>query len=322
MRLTQLADPEAGKLAADALEQVLSQAGLPASGGALLAGADDGDDAAVVFLDGARAVVSTAGLCGPVVDDAFSWGRIAAAHALSDVWAMGGRPLVALNLLLWPRDRVPLEIAAEVLRGGASACAEAGCLLAGGHSTEDAAARYGLAVTGTVRPDRVLRGDAGVPGLPLTLTKPVGTGVLVERHRFDGLPIDEAVASMTTLNREASDRAVAAGARCATDVSGYGLLGHLRSLCRASRCGAVLEAAAVPVLAGARAAARAGHVPVAAQRNLASVRPHVTTAVDDLDLMLLCDAETSGGLLVVGEVPGHPVVGRLVPDPTSRVTVV
>lgn len=322
MRLTQLADPEAGKLAADALEQVLSQAGLPASGGALLAGADDGDDAAVVFLDGARAVVSTAGLCGPVVDDAFTWGRIAAAHALSDVWAMGGRPLVALNLLLWPRDRVPLEVAAEVLRGGASACAEAGCLLAGGHSTADAAARYGLAVTGTVRPDRVLRGDAGVPGLPLTLTKPVGTGVLVERHRVDGLPIDEAVVSMTTLNREASDRAVAAGARCATDVSGYGLLGHLRSLCRASRCGAVLESAAVPVLAGARAAARAGHVPVAAQRNLASVRPHVTTAVDGLDLMLLCDAETSGGLLVVGEVPGHPVVGRLVPDPTSRVTVV
>lgn len=311
------------RLASPELERLLALSGLPAPGGGVLVGADDGDDAAVVFLDGRRALVATTGLCAPVVDDPADWGRIAAAHVLSDVWAMGGRPVVALNLLLWPLEQLALELAAEVLRGGAKACAEAGCAVAGGHSTGAPDPRYGLSVTGTVDPERVLRLDAGVAGLPLTLTKPVGTAPLLRRHRADGRPLDEALASMRRLNREASALAVAAGARCATDVTGSGLLGHLRALCRASRCGAVLEAAAVPVLPGAREAVRAGHVGAAARRNLDAMLPHLAGALDDETVLaLLAGAETSGGLLVVGELPGHPVVGRLVPDPTGRVTLV
>ncbi len=294
------------------LERVLSGLQSGRAGGDLLVGLDDGDDAAVVRLDATRAVISTADFFTPVVDDAYDWGRIAAANALSDVYAMGGRPMVAVNLLAWPRDRLPFDLAAEVLRGGADVCAAAGAHLAGGHSIDDPEPKYGLAVTGMGDPARLLRNDAGRAGLPLTLTKPLGLGVLNNRHKATGEPFPEAVEVMTTLNGPAADAALARGATCATDVTGFGLLGHLLKLVRASGVSAVLNAAAVPYLDPARASLAEGFVPGGSRRNLDWVRPHVHSAVSEDELLLLADAQTSGGLLVAGEVPGYPVIGELV----------
>ena len=283
--------------------------------GELLVGLENGDDGAVVRVGTDQAVVLTADFFTPVVDGAFDWGRIAAANALSDVYAMGGEPLVAVNLLSWPRDRIPFELAAEVLRGGAEVCATARAHLAGGHSIDDPEPKYGLAVTGLVSPDRMLCNDAGRPGVPLTLTKPLGLGVLNNRHKQTGESFPEAVETMTQLNGPAARAAVAAGAVCATDVTGFGLLGHLLKLCRASGVSAVLEADSVPYLDGVRSSLADGYVPGGSRRNLEWVRPHLSgtggTVAED-ELLLLADAQTSGGLLVAGELPGHPVVGELV----------
>ncbi len=314
VRLTQFASGGgcACKVPPGELERVLAGVPVGLAGGDLLVGLDDGDDGAVVRVFGDRAIVVTTDFFTPVVDDAYDWGRIAAANALSDVYAMGGEPLVALNLLAWPRGEIPFELAGEVLRGGAAVCAEAACHLAGGHSIDDVEPKYGLAVTGTADPDRLLRNDAGVPGTPLTLTKPLGVGVLNNRHKATGEVFAHAVDSMTQLNREASREALARGAVCATDVTGFGLLGHLYKLCRASGVSAVLDAAAVPYLEGARSSYDEGFVPGGSRRNLDWVRPHLESRVDDDELLLLADAQTSGGLLVAGEIPGCPVVGELV----------
>ena len=282
-------------------------------GAELVVGLQDGDDGAAVRIEGGRAVVVTADFFTPVVDDAYDWGRIAAANALSDVYAMGAEPLVAVNLLSWPRDLLPMELAAEVLRGGLDVTREAGCFLAGGHSVDDPEPKYGMAVTGLGDPERLLRNDAGRAGVPLSLTKPLGVGVLNSRHKATGEVFAHAVASMAALNRDASRAALAAGARCATDVTGFGLLGHLYKLARASGVTAVVDAAAVPYLDGAREALRDGYVPGGSRRNLDWVRPHLSAAVGEDELLLLADAQTSGGLLVAGEVPGAPVVGELVP---------
>jgi selenide,water dikinase len=278
---------------------------------ALLVGLDDGDDAAVVQLDERTAVVTTADFFTPVVDDAYDWGRIAAANALSDVYAMGGRPLVAVNLVGWPRDVLPKELLAEVLRGGFDVAREAGCHVGGGHSIDDPEPKYGMAVTGIADPQRLLRNDAAAAGLPLTLTKPLGVGVLNNRHKSTGEVFPHAVAGMVALNRDASERALAAGARAATDVTGFGLLGHLFKMARASGVTAVVEAAAVPYLDGAREALRDGYVSGGTRRNLDWVRDHLTADADEDELLLLADAQTSGGLLVAGEVPGWPVIGHL-----------
>lgn len=322
MRLTQYASGGgcACKVPPGELERVLG--GLtPAAGDDLLVGVENGDDGAVVRIDGSRAVVVTADFFTPVVDDPYDWGRIAAANALSDVYAMGGEPLAAVNLLAWPRDRIPFDLAADVLRGGADVAAAAGCHLAGGHSIDDPEPKYGLAVTGLADAGRLLRNDAGVPGVPLTLTKPLGLGVLNNRHKATGEVFPEAIETMTTLNRDASRAALAAGAVCATDVTGFGLLGHLFKLCRASGVSAVLDSAAVPYLEPARASYAAGYVPGGSRRNLEWVRPHVDASVGEDELVLLADAQTSGGLLVAGEVPGHPVIGELVPRGDHEVVV-
>jgi selenide,water dikinase len=283
-----------------------------AGNGELVVGLDDGDDAAVVTIADGTALVATADFFTPVVDDAYDWGRIAAANALSDVYAMGGTPVVAVNLLAWPRDLLPMTLAAEVLRGGLDVARSAGCHVAGGHSVDDPEPKYGMAVTGIADPDRLLRNDSGVAGLPLTLTKPLGVGVLNSRHKATGDVFPHAVDAMTTLNRDASRAALDAGLRCATDVTGFGLLGHLHKLARASGVTAVVDASAVPYLDGARKALADGYVSGGTRRNLDWVRPHLSASVDDDELLLLADAQTSGGLLVVGELPGHPVVGELV----------
>jgi selenide,water dikinase len=312
VRLTQYAAGGgcACKVPPGELEDVLGSL-VPAVGEDLLVGVESGDDAAVVRLDGDRALVLTTDFFTPVVDDPYDWGRIAAANAMSDVWAMGGEPLVAVNLLGWPRGRLPFELAAEMLRGGAATATEAGCHVAGGHSIDDPEPKYGLAVTGVADPDRLLRNDAGRPGVPLTLTKPLGLGILNNRHKATGEVFPEAVETMTLLNRDAARAALAAGVTCATDVTGFGLLGHLHKLCRASGVTAVVESAAVPYLEAARPSLAEGYVPGGSRRNLDWVRPHLDARVDEDELVLLADAQTSGGLLVVGELPGYPVIGEL-----------
>ena len=313
LRLTQYAGGGgcACKIPPGELERVLRD--LPSLGGDdLLVGLESGDDAAVVRIDGGRAVIATTDFFTPVVDDPFDWGRIAAANALSDVYAMGGEPLVALNLLAWPRDKIPFDVAAEVLRGGGEVCRTAGAHLAGGHSIDDPEPKYGLAVTGLGDPDRLMRNDAGVAGTPLTLTKPLGLGVLNNRHKTTGERFPQAVETMTSLNRDTSRAALEAGVRCATDVTGFGLLGHLFKLVRASGVAAVIESAKVPYLEGVRESLAAGYLPGGSRRNLDWVRPHLRSDVPEEELLLLADAQTSGGLLVAGELPGHPVIGHLV----------
>ena len=287
----------------------------PDAYGRLLVGLDHGDDAAVVAPPGdGPALVVTTDFFTPVVDDAYDWGRIAATNALSDIYAMGGRPVVAVNLLCWPRDTLPGELATEVLRGGLAAARAAGCHLVGGHSVDDAEPKYGLAVTGLVDPDRMLRIDAGRAGQPLSLTKKLGIGVLNSRHKATGEVFEHAVAEMTALNRDAASAAVRGGCRCATDVTGFGLLGHVLKLARASGVTAVIDSTAVEYLDGARQAAADGYISGGTRRNLDWVRPHTSLAgVDATGALLLADAQTSGGLVIAGEIPGAPVIGELVP---------
>jgi selenide, water dikinase len=288
----------------------------------LLIGVEHGDDAAVVQISPTRAIVATADFFTPVVDDAYTFGRIAAANALSDVYAVGGEPLVAVNLLGWPRDKLSADLAAEVLRGGLDIAREAACHVGGGHSIDDPEPKYGMAVTGLADPSALLRIDAGAAGLPLSLTKPLGTGVLNARHKATGEVFGQAIEVMTTLNAGPSRQALAAGLRCATDVTGFGLLGHLYKLARASGVTAVIDMAAVPLIEGARAALRAGYLPGGSQRNLDWVSPHADFAgVSEEDLLLLADAQTSGGLLVAGEIPGAPVIGELVTRGDAVLTV-
>ncbi len=289
----------------------------------LLIGVEHGDDAAVVRISRDRAVVATADFFTPVVDDAWTFGRIAAANALSDVYAVGGEPLVALNLLGWPRDKLSPDLAAEVLGGGLEIARTAGCHVAGGHSIDDPEPKYGMAVTGLADPERLLRIDAGQPGLPLSLTKPIGTGVLNAMHKATGQVSEAAVEVMTTLNAEASRAALAAGIQCATDVTGFGLLGHAYKLARASGVTAVIDHRRVPLIDGVRSAQRAGHMPGGSRRNLAWVAPQADFGdLSDEVLLLLADAQTSGGLLVAGEIPGATVIGELIPRSQSVIEIV
>jgi selenide,water dikinase len=327
IRLTQYAHGGgcACKIPPGELEEVV--AGLAPGGprdpaAELVVGLDDGDDAAVVRIAGGQGLVLTTDFFTPVVDDPYDFGRIAAANALSDVYAMGGTPVVAVNLLGWPRDVLPVELAAEVLRGGLDVAQQAGCHVGGGHSIDDPEPKYGMAVTGLVDVDRVISNAAARAGDPLSLTKPLGVGVLNNRHKSTGEVLEEAIASMTTLNREASLAALAAGIRAGTDVTGFGLLGHLYKMARASGVTAVVDAAAVPYLAGAREALAAGFVSGGTRRNLDWVRPHADlSAVGEGEALLLADAQTSGGLLLAGEVPGAPVIGRFVPRQDALVVV-
>lgn len=286
----------------------------------VLVGLDDGDDAAAVQIRGDLAVLSTADFFTPVVDSAYDWGRIAAANALSDIYAMGGVPVVAINLIGWPREVLPMELMSEVLAGGVAVAEEVGCPVIGGHSITAPEPIYGMAVTGTADPARLLRNDAAEAGLPLTLTKPLGVGVLNNRHKATGEVFDEAIETMTTLNAAASAAALEAGVTAATDVTGFGLLGHLHKMCRASGIGAEIDMAAVPVLDAAVRSLDEGFVPGGTRRNLDWVRSElgdrleVGAQVSEEDVLMLADAQTSGGLLVVGELPGHPVIGHTRPE--------
>jgi selenide, water dikinase len=306
VRLTSLSHGAgcACKLPFAALDRLLAAAGPPGTAGAeLLVGLAEGDDAAVWRLDERRALVVTTDFFTPIVDDAAAWGRIAAANALSDVYAMGGRPLLALNLVAWPAATLGLELLAEVLRGGAAVAAQAGCAVAGGHSIDDPEPKYGLAVVGEADPRRLLRADAARPGDVLVLTKALGTGVIataIKHGRPDEAHVQGAVQSMTTLNAAAAEAALATGVQAATDVTGFGLLGHLHRLLRASGAAAVVRADQVPLLPGASELAEAGFVPGGTINNAAHLEGSVQLdpAVPAATATLLHDAQTSGGLLL------------------------
>jgi selenide,water dikinase len=274
----------------------------------LLVGAAEGDDAAVLRLDDDRALVLTTDFFTPIVDDAFDWGRIAAANALSDVYAMGGRPVIALNLAAWPGETLPLSVLADVLRGGASVAGQAGCLVVGGHTIDDPEPKYGMAVVGIASPSRLFTIDAARPGDALVLTKAIGTGVVATAHKRGGAApevLAAAVASMTTLNAAASEAALAAGVTAATDVTGFSLLGHLHRMLRASGASAEVSASAVPLLPGARELTAAGYVSGGTRNNMAYLEPWVSISagVPDDVAVLLRDAQTSGGLLLASPSP-------------------
>ncbi len=248
-------------------------------------------------------VVQTVDFFAPLVDDPFAYGRIAAANALSDVYALGARPVIALNLVAFPAKVLPLSQLEAILAGGADACLEADVTIVGGHSIDDPEPKYGLAVTGLVDPARAVLASGAHPGDVLLLGKAIGTGIVanaIKRGEAPADAIDEAVASMSKLNRRASELMLRHGATACTDVTGFGLLGHLHNLLVSSGAAARLHAAEVPVLRGARALAASDHFPGGTKRNLeaSSAYTEFVPAIDARTKLLLADAQTSGGLLV------------------------
>jgi len=319
VRLTSLSHGAgcACKLDPAALHPLLAQ--LPSSADpALLVGSEDADDAAVYRLSEDLALVSTTDFFTPIVDDPYDFGRIAATNALSDVYAMGGTPLMALNLVAYSLESLGPEPLREILRGGSDACAAAGVSIAGGHSIDDPEPKYGLAVTGTVHPARVLRNSTARPGDALYLSKALGGGVAttaLKRGKGDRV-LAETVSVMTTLNHDASAAALAAGASACTDVTGFGLLGHLHELCLGSGVAAELSASAVPAIGGVLDLLAGDEPPIAGgtRRNRDWVEPNVDWAADVPEHLrwLVCDAMTSGGLLVAapaGSEERHPALG-------------
>jgi selenide,water dikinase len=298
---------------------------------ALMVGHESADDAAVYRVSDDLAIVTTVDFFTPIVDDPYDFGRVAATNALSDVYAMGGRPLTALNLVAYSLEDLGDEPLRQILRGGADAAAAAGVAVVGGHSIDDREPKYGMAVTGAVHPDRLMRNSTARAGDALYLTKPVGGGVVSTAAKRglapDGM-VDRAVAVMTTLNREASEAALAAGASAATDVTGFGLLGHLHELALASGVSAELEAGTVPAIEGVLDLLRSAEPPIAggSRRNRDWVEPHVhwDDGVPEELRWLLCDAMTSGGLLVAAR-PGSGApgteIGRVVAGEPGRIAV-
>lgn len=305
-RLTSLS-PGAGcacKLPLAKLEVLFGSLGdIAPAAGDLLVGAREADDAAVLRLDGDRALVLTTDFFTPIVDDPGDWGAIAAVNAMSDVYAMGGRPVIAVNLAAWPGEGLPLTLLAEVLRGAANAAREAGCVVAGGHTIDDPVPKYGMAVVGMADPAALMTIDRAVAGDRLIVTKPIGTGVVTTALKRDGASpavLRAAVESMTLLNAGASQAALAVGVRAATDVTGFGLLGHLHRMLTASGVAAEVWADRVPVLPGAGDLARQGFVSGGTRANMDRLRAAVAIegAVPEEAAVLLQDAQTSGGLLL------------------------
>ena len=265
-------------------------------------GVSTGDDAAVYRLTDELAIVQTVDFFPPIVDDPFTFGEIAAANAISDVYAMGGRPMLALNIVGFPKDQ-PKELLGDILRGGASKAREAGVVIAGGHTVDDEEPKYGMAVTGLVRPGDQVTNSGARPGDVLVLTKPIGTGIIttagkdqkVERQVLEG-----AIEAMLQLNHAASHAMTEVGVNACVDVTGFGLVGHLLGMLAASGVHGRLDVPEVPVLGGARELVSRGVAPGGTRRNLTSAERSVRWAgsLDEPTKLLLCDAQTSGGLLV------------------------
>lgn len=307
-----------------------------------MVGLGTSDDAAVYRLSPELALVQTIDYITPLVDDPYQFGQIAAANALSDVYAMGGAPLLALNVVAFPTDALPIAVLAEILRGGADKAQEAGARIIGGHSIDDREPKYGLAVTGLVHPDRVWRNSTAKPGDRLILTKPLGMGIVstaIKRDLASAALIERAVGVMTTLNKNAARATLEIGVDAATDVTGFGLLGHLHEMTAGSGVSAEIRFRDVPVLREVPDLAAQGVVPGGTKRNLAFVEPFVSfaTTLDPVQRLILADAQTSGGLLLAVApdraaallhalhtqgVPVFAEIGTITDGPSGRISVV
>ncbi len=268
----------------------------------LLVGIGGADDAGVYRITPDLALVQTVDFFTPIVDEAYDWGRVAAANALSDVYAMGGTPLTALQLAAWPRKGLPLDLLSEVFAGGAAVLESAGCVIVGGHSIDDNEPKYGMAVTGTVHPDEIVTNAGAKPGDRLFLTKPLGTGIIstaIKRGTATPSQRDTAVETMATLNAAAAAAMTRVGVTAATDVTGFGLLWHLHEMLVGAAVSAAIDADAVPLLDGVLALIESGTVPGGTERNLAAASGFTDLAgVDRSRQIALADAQTSGGLLM------------------------
>jgi selenide,water dikinase len=268
----------------------------------LLVGLDTSDDAAVYKLNEDTALIQTLDFFTPIVDDPYMFGQIAAANALSDVYAMGGAPLIALNIVAFP-NCLPIEVLGEILRGGADKVKEAGALLVGGHSIEDNEPKYGLSVTGTVHPDRVLANATAKPGDVLILTKPVGMGILntcIKEALLEQDLVDEAIRVMATLNKVAGERMIEVGANACTDITGFGLIGHALEMAEGSKVTIELDSHLVPIMEGAVENAEMGLVPAGTYKNrdYAGDRVSIDASIAEAMIDVLYDPQTSGGLLI------------------------
>ena len=268
----------------------------------LLVGTETGDDAGVYRIGEDTALVLTVDFFPPIVDDPFSFGAIAVANSLSDIYAMGGKPLLGLNIVGFPVE-LPKEILAEILQGGYAKAQEAGCLIIGGHTVDDKEPKYGLAVVGLVEPGKQVTNAGAMPRDVLVLTKPLGTGIITtaaKQDKTDPEVLERAVEVMSTLNRGACQAMTSVGVNAGTDVTGFGLLGHLSSMMRASGTGAVLQLSSIPVIPGTWDLLEQGIAPGGTHRNLQSVSEGVEWHQDvgEAARLLLCDAQTSGGLLI------------------------
>lgn len=284
----------------------------------LIVGIGGNDDAGVIRLSSDRALVQTVDFFTPIVDDPYDWGRIAAANALSDIYAMGATPLSALQIVGWPRDVLPFGTLGEVLRGGADVMAEAECVIVGGHSIDDAEPKYGFAVSGMIHPDRVVTNAGAQVGDVIVLTKPIGTGIIATAVKQQACPpevLAAAVEVMTRLNGWAAKSLHSSGVHACTDVTGFGLLGHLAEMIDGADIGARLNVSSIPVIDGTRDLLRAGFYPGGSERNLAAVQDRLDFDVDEHEIRLLADAQTSGGLLIslpsaeAHHIPGGTVIG-------------
>jgi selenide,water dikinase len=327
------------KLGPSDLRDLMSRLPVPSLPTEVLVGSDTADDAAVIRLpgEGSTCLVFTTDFFTPIVDDPYDWGRIGAANAFSDVYAMGGEPAWALNLVAWPVDDLPMEMLASVLEGGAKIAAEAGAAIVGGHSITDPEPKYGMAVMGFVDEARLTRNSTVPPGASLFLTKPLGLGLVttaIKRERASEDQIRAAVEVMATLNAAARDAMVEVGAEAATDVTGFGLLGHLHSMLRASGVSADIDAGGPDLLPGTLELARAGVVAGGTRRNHRFLEPVVDWGdLTDEEQIVLADAQTSGGMLIATRHPdrlaealdrrGVPsrLVGRTAEGPPGTVRV-
>ena len=307
----------------------------------LLVGTETGDDAAVYRLNDQTALIITLDFFPPITDDPFEYGQIAAANSLSDVYAMGGKPLLAMNIVGFPAT-LDMDILGEVMRGGYAKAAEAGCLIVGGHTVDDPEPKYGLSVVGIVEPGKQVTNAGARPGDVLVLTKPLGTGIITTAGKQGTAPAEVlrgAVETMATLNQAAAEAMVKVGVNAATDVTGFGLMGHLQSMVRGSKVGALIRLAQVPVLPGAWELLEQGVAPGGTHRNLHSVAESARwhPDVSDKEQLLLCDAQTSGGLLIsvpaerqeallselqTAGVPIIAVVGEITEGPVGQIQVV
>lgn len=302
---------------------------------------DTSDDAAVYQLDSDLAIVQSVDFITPVVDDPYSCGQIAAANSLSDIYAMGATPLFALNIVGFPVGSLPLSVLEEILRGGADKVREAGASIIGGHSIDDPEPKYGLVVTGLIHPTKIFKNCTARVGDDLVLTKPLGLGIIttgIKRERVEKATIDAAVDLMATLNRGASRAMVEVGAHACTDVTGFGLLGHLHEMTAGGNVGARIFLSKVPVLSEAWGLVQSGIYPGGTERNRESLRGAIiwNPKIREEAQLILCDAQTSGGLLIAvpkdktetliqrlqaHQTPASALIGEIIEDPDGRIWV-